>query len=65
VTAMAPVLSADNVCVGFLLKRGPAGIAAYDRDAHPLGIFPTEEKAAQAVLAASEGDARCIEGAGD
>jgi hypothetical protein len=49
-TAMSPVMS-GNVCVGFLLRRFNA-VEAYDRDAHALGIFESEEKAAAAVIAA-------------
>jgi hypothetical protein len=51
---MSPVMS-GNVCVGFLLRRFNA-VEAYDRDAHALGIFESEEKAAAAVIAAADGE---------
>jgi hypothetical protein len=54
-TAMSPVMS-GNDCLGFILRRGRSGVEAYDRDAHALGIFETEERAAQAVVAAADAE---------
>jgi hypothetical protein len=56
-TAMYPIVGADNRCVGFLFRRRPrGGIEAYGRDARPLGVFTTEEAAAKAVLEAAEAE---------
>jgi hypothetical protein len=53
-TALSPIMAGDG-CVGFILRRGPAGgVEAADREGRPIGIFPSEEKAAEAVLSAAE-----------
>jgi hypothetical protein len=54
-TALSPIMRGDDCC-GFILRRGPGGVEAYDRDARPLGIFETEEAAAKAVLSAAEAE---------
>ena len=54
-TTMAPVMR-GNDCCGFILRRGLSGVEAYDRDAHALGIFESEEKAAKAVFDAAEAE---------
>jgi hypothetical protein len=55
-TAMSPVMGADNRCVGFLLRRGRGGVEAYGREAESIGIFPDEEAAAKVVLEAAEAE---------
>jgi hypothetical protein len=61
-TAISPVMS-GSTCVGFILRRGRGGFESYDINAAPLGIFENEEKAAAAVLAASEQHTRIALGA--
>jgi hypothetical protein len=50
-TAAPPMVTvmAGNECVGFVLARGVAGFEAFDRDAHPIGLFPTADEAAAAI----------------
>jgi hypothetical protein len=55
VTALSPIMSGDDCC-GFILRRGPGGVEAYDRDAHPIGIFQSEEKAAVTVIEAAKAE---------
>jgi hypothetical protein len=45
---MAPVVS-GGACAGFLVKRGPQGVEAFDRNEKSLGIFPEVIGAATAV----------------
>jgi hypothetical protein len=56
-TTMAPVMR-GNDCVGFLLKRGPGGVEAYDREAQSIGTFASEAFAARAVLDAAQDNLR-------
>jgi hypothetical protein len=44
---MVPVVAGQR-CIGFLLGM-PRGVAAYDRDERPLGIFADAIEAATAV----------------
>jgi hypothetical protein len=37
--------------LGFLRLRGKAGVEAFDRDDHYIGIYPTQKEAADAVSA--------------
>jgi hypothetical protein len=52
-TAMSLVLD-DGACLGFILRRGPIGVEAFDREARSLGLFKTEAEAAKTVLGAAE-----------
>jgi hypothetical protein len=42
-----------RTCIGFLLKRGKAGVEGYDRDSKSLGIFPSQSEAAGAITVGS------------
>lgn len=44
-------------CVGFLLRRGRAGIEAFTADEKTLGTFATEREAATACWGAARGQA--------
>jgi hypothetical protein len=46
-------LYSGRECAGFLLKRGRAGIEAFDADDKSLGIFPDQQSAANAVSEAA------------
>jgi hypothetical protein len=48
-----PMLSivTDEGCIGFILRRGVAGFEAVNRDGGSLGIFQTEQQAADPVYA--------------
>jgi hypothetical protein len=46
----------NQICVGFLIARGPAGVESFDRDEHSLGVF-TDETAAVAAIFKSAGGA--------
>jgi hypothetical protein len=50
----APMLSIydGQRCIGFILKRGKAGVEAFDANCTSLGVFATEPAAADAVTAA-------------
>ena len=52
----APLVSvmAGNVCLGHLIKRGPQGFQAYDRDDRSLGLFPSSSQAAAALSVKGE-----------
>jgi hypothetical protein len=52
---MSPIMAGDG-CVGFILGRGISGVEAFDREAYSLGLFESEQAAAQAVLQAAEAD---------
>jgi hypothetical protein len=39
-----------QVCVGFLLHRGKAGYEAFTSDERSLGLFPTQDEAAAAIM---------------
>jgi 16S rRNA G966 N2-methylase RsmD len=54
-TAMSPIMAGDG-CVGFILGRGISGVEAFDREAYSLGLFESEQAAAQAVLQAAEAE---------
>jgi hypothetical protein len=47
--ARAVPVIAGKRCIGFLLSCGPCGIAAFDRDEKPIGVFGTPIEAAVAV----------------
>jgi hypothetical protein len=38
-----------QVCLGFLLPRGKAGVEAFDADDRFLGVFLTQKEAADAI----------------
>jgi hypothetical protein len=38
-------------CAGFILARGKAGFEGFDIDERSLGIFPTQDDAAAAIMA--------------
>lgn len=38
-----------QLCIGFVMLRGPAGAEAFDADEQSLGIFPDQRSAADAV----------------
>jgi hypothetical protein len=48
-----PMLSivTDEGCIGFIIRRGKAGFEAVNRDGGSLGVFQTEQQAADAVYA--------------
>jgi hypothetical protein len=50
-SAMSSVYD-GRVCIGFILKRGKAGVEALDANCTSLGLFATEPAAADAVTAA-------------
>jgi hypothetical protein len=41
-------------CLGHMLSRGKSGIEAFDRDDKSLGLFPSPQDAADAVLVAAK-----------
>jgi hypothetical protein len=50
---MISVLDGGRICVGHLLRRGPAGVEAFDRNDHSLGIFSDADRAAAAIWRAA------------
>jgi hypothetical protein len=52
-TAWLLSLYSGQKCVGFLLRRGKAGVEAFDRDSRSLGVFP-DQQAAAAITSTSE-----------
>lgn len=52
-TIVMQVVYDGSTCVGFLYARGPQGVEAYDADLKTLGIFKTQQAAADAVTAAA------------
>ena len=42
-------------CHGFIMKRGRTGFKAFGADEKSLGLFPTPQDAADAVLMAAKG----------
>ena len=48
----APITSvyAGQVCLGFILNRGPAGFEAFSADEKSLGLFTTQQAAAAAIM---------------
>jgi hypothetical protein len=54
---MIPVM-AGRVCAGFLIRLGPRGVEAFDRNEKSLGVFTDPIAAASAV----EGSATAIKG---
>jgi hypothetical protein len=38
-----------QICIGFLMRRGREGVAAYDSDNHLIGLFPDQTSAAAAI----------------
>ena len=47
---MVYVYSAGHGCLGFVMTRGVAGFEAFDREQQSLGIFPTQQEAAAAII---------------
>jgi hypothetical protein len=49
----APMLSivTDEGCIGFILRRGKAGYEAFREEGSSLGIFQTQQQAADAIYA--------------
>lgn len=45
------VYDGQQVCIGFTVSRGKAGVEAFDIDNRSLGIFPDQKSAAAAVSA--------------
>jgi hypothetical protein len=41
---------AGQVCLGFILARGPAGFEGFTADERSLGLFPTQREAAAAIM---------------
>jgi hypothetical protein len=41
---------AGQVCLGFILNRGPAGFEAFSADEKSLGLFTTQQAAAAAIM---------------
>jgi hypothetical protein len=39
--------------IGFLMRRGKAGVEGFDINEHSVGLFPDEDKAASAVWRAA------------
>ena len=39
-----------QVCLGFILSRGPAGFEAFSADEKSLGLFPTQREAAAVIM---------------
>ena len=48
----APITSvfSGQICLGFVLNRGPAGFEAFSADEKSLGLFPTQREAAAAIM---------------
>jgi hypothetical protein len=48
----APIATvySGQVCIGFILARGPAGFEAFSADEKSLGLFPTQRDAAAAIM---------------
>jgi hypothetical protein len=42
----------DEVCCGFILRRGKSGVEAFDAELQSLGLHPTEDEAVRIVWAA-------------
>ena len=42
-------------CIGFILRRGKAGVEAFDLNESSLGVFSSEPEAADAVSHAARG----------
>jgi hypothetical protein len=42
----------DRTCIGLILSRGKAGFEAFTADDKSLGLFSTEQSAADAISAA-------------
>jgi hypothetical protein len=51
----APITSvfSGQICLGFILSRGPAGFEAFSTDERSLGIFASMKAAAAAVSEAA------------
>jgi hypothetical protein len=43
-------VDAAGRCVGFLIYRGKLGYEAFDGDEKSLGLFPSQDEAAAAIL---------------
>jgi hypothetical protein len=41
-------------CIGFIMKRGRTGFEAFDADEKSLGLYPSSQDAADAVLVAAK-----------
>jgi hypothetical protein len=48
--ALIASVYAGQVCLGFILARGPAGFEAFRADEKSLGLFPTQRDAAAAIM---------------
>jgi hypothetical protein len=48
-TPIVSVIDADGACPGYIIKRGPAGFEAFDREDHSLGTFASEADAIEAI----------------
>jgi hypothetical protein len=55
--AMLTVYDGDQT-IGFLLRRGPAGVEAFTADNNSLGLFENDDTAASAVWRHARGQAR-------
>ena len=55
VTPMRSIHGADQRCIGFIMPRGRTGFEAFGADEKSLGLFPTPQDAADAVLMAAKG----------
>jgi hypothetical protein len=47
-TPLVPVMDGQT-CIGHLLRRGPAGVEAFNKTDASLGLFPNDREAASAV----------------
>jgi hypothetical protein len=45
----------NQICVGFLIARGPAGVESFDRSERSLGVFADENAAVAAIFKSATG----------
>lgn len=48
--SLVSVFAVTGACVGFILARGKLGFEVTDRNGKPLGIYPSQRQAADALL---------------
>ncbi len=53
-STLVPVLDA-NRCIGHLLRRGPAGVEAFDAGERSIGVFQNDHDAAAAIWRRARG----------
>jgi hypothetical protein len=45
----------NQICIGFVIARGPAGVESFDRNERSLGVFTDETAAVSAIFKSARG----------